>query len=330
MDFETISRMVRASGVSEGELVLVHFWGEDADKEIANRFAAAVAAAGASLVLLQQSRTVNRDLFSSAKAGCFDDKYFELFSKFDAVLDVFAYQPVILGFALEETQMDLYRKYISTLFGRLMGCKRFTQIRIPTEANARESDLDPEEYIRRMNLAYDIDYDRLAAECGQEIERFNGAEKVAVSTGKGCVLHLELTGREWLTDAGDGDLPCGEIYIAPVEDRTNGSVFFDTLWFDGVQYPDVTIGIRNGEITGSSNPELAGRFAEMPKENRTVCELGLGMNPNVTDLCGYTVLDEKMAGTFHIAIGANTMFGGTNEASDHIDMVGYGKVETSV
>ena len=272
MDFETISRMVRASGVSEGELILVHFWGEDADKEIANRFVAAVAAAGASPVLLQQSRTVNRDLFSSAKAGCFDDKYFELFSKFDAVLDVFAYQPVILGFALEETQMDLYRKYISTLFGRLMGCKRFTQIRIPTEANARE----------------------------------------------------------WLTDAGDGDLPCGEIYIAPVEDRTNGSVFFDTLRFDGVQYPDVTIWIRNGEITGSSNPELAGRFAEMPKENRTVCELGLGMNPNVTDLCGYTVLDEKMAGTFHIAIGANTMFGGTNEASDHIDMVGYGKVEISV
>ena len=48
MDFETISRMVRASGVSEGELILVHFWGEDADKEIANRFVAAVAAAGAS------------------------------------------------------------------------------------------------------------------------------------------------------------------------------------------------------------------------------------------------------------------------------------------
>ena len=64
MDFETISRMVRAIGISEGELILVHFWGEDADKEIANRFVAAVAAAGASPVLLQQSRTVNRDLFS--------------------------------------------------------------------------------------------------------------------------------------------------------------------------------------------------------------------------------------------------------------------------
>ena len=324
---ETISGIVKASGVSEGELILVHFWGEDAEKEIANRFVAAVAAAGASPVLLQQSRTVNRDLFSSAKASCFDEKYFELFSKFDAVLDVFAYRPVILGTEIEEKQMDLYRRYISTLFGRLTGCKRFTQIRIPTEANARESDLDPKDYIRRMDRAYDIDYDRLAEACRQELEKFNGAGKVAVSTSKGCVLHLELAGRKWLTDAGDGDMPCGEIYIAPVEDRTNGSVFFDTLWFDGTQYPDVTLEIVNGEITGCSNEELAKHFGEMPRENRIVCELGLGMNPNVEDLCGYTVLDEKMAGTFHIAIGANTMFGGTNEASDHIDLVGRGKIE---
>ncbi len=51
------------------------------------------------------------------------------------------------------------------------------------------------------------------------------------------------------------------------------------------------------------------------------------MNPNVTDLCGYTLLDEKMAGTFHIAVGANTMFGGENRATDHGDFVGRGEVE---
>lgn len=61
--------------------------------------------------------------------------------------------------------------------------------------------------------------------------------------------------------------------------------------------------------------------------DRIVCELGLGMNPNVTDLCGYTLLDEKMAGTFHIAVGANNMFGGENEATDHVDFVGRGEVE---
>ena len=329
MEFETIVKLVKASGVSEGELILIHFWGEDADKKIANSFAAAVAAAGASPVVLQQARSINRDLFATAKASCFDEKYFELFSKFDAVLDVFAYQPVILGYELEEEQMNLYRRYIGQLFGKLMECKRFTQIRIPTEANAAESGLAPEEYIRRMNSAYDIDYDCLAEACGQEAAKMAGAEKVAVTTGEGCVLNLELTGRKWLTDAGDGDLPCGEIYIAPVENRTNGKVFFEALWVDNVKYPDVTLEIADGEIINCSNKELEKHFADMPKAEKTVCELGLGMNSNVRDLCGYTLLDEKMAGTFHIAIGMNMMFGGTNQASDHVDFVGRGKVEVT-
>ena len=329
MEFETIVKLVKASGVSEGELILIHFWGEDADKKIANSFAAAVAAAGASPVVLQQARSINRDLFATAKASCFDEKYFELFSKFDAVLDVFAYQPVILGYELEEEQMNLYRRYIGQLFGKLMECKRFTQIRIPTEANAAESGLAPEEYIRRLNSAYDIDYDCLAEACGQEAAKMAGAEKVAVTTGEGCVLNLELTGRKWLTDAGDGDLPCGEIYIAPVENRTNGKVFFEALWVDNVKYPDVTLEIADGEIINCSNKELEKHFADMPKAEKTVCELGLGMNSNVRDLCGYSLLDEKMAGTFHIAIGMNTMFGGTNQASDHVDFVGRGKVEVT-
>ena len=58
------------------------------------------------------------------------------------------------------------------------------------------------------------------------------------------------------------------------------------------------------------------------EQDRTVCELGFGMNEQVNDLCGYTVLDEKMQDTFHIAIGSNVMFGGKNQANLHMDFVG--------
>lgn len=42
---------------------------------------------------------------------------------------------------------------------------------------------------------------------------------------------------------------------------------------------------------------------------------------NVTDVCGYTVLNEKMAGSFRIAISANNMFGSQNVAKMHRDFV---------
>lgn len=274
MTRETIAKIVKASGVSTGELILIHFWGENADKTVADQFAAAVAALGASPVVLQQARSVNREIFAGAKESCFDDRYFGLFSKFDAVLDVFACQPIVLGYELEDAQMDLYRRYISQLFEKLVTCRRFAQIRIPTAANAAESGLDPQEYIRRMDRAYDVDYAAVRAACEHAAAQFAGASRVTVRTGEGCVLQLELTGRTWLTDAGDGDLPCGEIYIAPVEAKTNGDVFFGTLYLEGEAYTDVTLQITNGEVTGSSQKAVAAHFAALPRENRIVCELG--------------------------------------------------------
>lgn len=274
MTRETIAKIVKASGVSAGALILIHFWGENADKTVTDRFAAAVAALGASPVVLQQARSVNREIFAGAKESCFDERYFGLFSKFDAVLDVFACQPIVLGYELEDAQMELYRRYISQLFEKLVTCRRFAQIRIPTEANAAESGLDPQEYIRRMDRAYDVDYAAVRAACEHAAAQFAGASRVTVRTGEGCVLQLELTGRTWLTDAGDGDLPCGEIYIAPVEAKTNGDVFFGTLYLEGEAYTDVTLQITNGEVTGSSQKAVAAHFAALPRENRIVCELG--------------------------------------------------------
>lgn len=326
MNKKTISKIVRASGISSGEMVLVHFWGEDVDKDIANNFMTAVVEIGATPLLLQQSRSVNRDIFLAAKDSCYGEQYFDLFTKFDGVLDIFAYRPIVLGYEIDSDKFELYRKYMAMLFSKFMNCKRFTQIRIPTMANAEESGLDPQDYIQRMERAYDVDYTAIYEACRQAKGRFQGVYKVLLRTGTDCELSFDLTDRMWHIDAGDGDLPCGEIYIAPVEGKTQGTVYFEAFYLDGAKYEHVLLNIRDGAISGSNHPEITAFFEKQPQENRIVCELGFGMNPNVTDLCGYTVLDEKMCGSFHIAVGANNMFGGTNTASDHIDFVGHGTI----
>ena len=116
MTYELIHKIVVASGVTAGESVLIHFWGDDKDKEIANKFMIAVASVGATPILLQQSREINKRLFSVVKDESFGEDYFEKLSSFDAVLDLFSYQPIILGYEIEPRQFALYRKYIATLF----------------------------------------------------------------------------------------------------------------------------------------------------------------------------------------------------------------------
>ena len=330
MNQQTITQIVKSSGVCPGEQVLIHFWGEDVLLFYAHQFAAAVAAAGASPVLLQQSRAANRALFSIADDTAFDERYFSQFERFDAVLDLFAQRPVVLGAVLPAAAMERYRSYMRQLFSKLMKCRRFAQIRLPTPANAEESGLPAEEFIHRMETAYAIDYDRLAQDCTAAKEQAQRYTHAILHTGQHCALHFDLTDRQWQIDAGDGDWPCGEIYIAPQEKHTNGSVYFEELYIEDVgRFERVTIEVEEGRAVRSTDAAVQcwlESLAAQAHENTVVCELGLGFNPGVTALCGYTVLDEKAAGTFHIALGANHMFGGKNNAAIHLDLVGKGQL----
>lgn len=325
MEQRIIDKMVKASGVKAGEIVLVHFWGEGEELPIAWGFMEAVAALGASPVMLHQARSVNQRLFASAREGCYGEKYFRMLDAVDAVLDIFAYRPIVLGAQLEEAQQAHYRRYMAALFKQLMKCRRFAQIRIPTTANAEESGMDPQAYIRRMNAAYDVDYEALQAACHRMVQTYQG-KRYVLRTGNGCELHVDLTGRSWHVDAGDGDWPCGEIYIAPVEEKTDGHVYFPSVWVeDAGRFGPVTLRVCGGRVVDCDDPGMQAWLDQLPGEGRVVAELGIGMNQSVQDLCGYTVLDEKMAGTFHIALGSNSMFGGKQDAPLHVDLVGQGR-----
>lgn len=323
MEQAIVNEIVRASGVQAGELILVHFWGEQETLAEAEGFMRAVAALGAAPLLLHQARTANRALFASARDGAFGEKYFRAFAGCDAVLDVFAYPPVTLGEPLPPPAQARYRQYMAGLFRQLTQCKRFTQIRLPTAANAEGTGLAPEEFTRRMTEACRVDCTALHRACKDRIAVLSRSPRLVLRTGQDCTLHFDLTARTWLVDAGDGDWPCGEVYIAPVEEATRGSVYFPALHVEGAgRFEDVTLQIEAGRVTDSSCAGLNAFLATLPPEGRVVAELGLGMNPGVQSLCGCTVLDEKAAGTFHIALGANDMFGGRNAAPLHLDLVG--------
>lgn len=324
---EVIQRIVKATGVQAGEIILLHFWGDDEERHLLHAFSTEVAAFGATPFELQQSRKVNYEIFMNAKEDCFGERYFRIFEQIDAVIDIFMYQPVVLDEKLDEEHMNIYRNYMRNLFPALMKAKRFIQLRVPTTANAMGTSLEPEPFKQRMMEAYDIDYEQLKKDCEGKIERIRNSHSVVIKTGQSCELSLSFENREWMIDAGDGDMPCGEIYIAPVEGSANGYLFYDKLYIEenGV-FENIRIEVKDGRLIDSDHEDFNRFLRELPENGDVLCEFGIGMNQRVTELVGYSVLDEKMAGTFHIAIGDNTMFHGKNQAPIHIDMVGKGEL----
>ncbi len=164
----------------------------------------------------------------------------------------------------------------------------------------------------------------------------NGKEMI-IKTDKGTDLHLDITGRTSHLTVGNKNfgggtnLPFGEIFIAPVEDKSTGKVIIDgtsKILSGAVLVKDsFELEFSNGRIINNTSESLASTITHI-KDNdpaggkgiETLAELGIGLNPNAK-LIGLMLVDEKTLGTAHIAIGANTSFGGKNECKYHFDQV---------
>jgi leucyl aminopeptidase (aminopeptidase T) len=167
------------------------------------------------------------------------------------------------------------------------------------------------------------------------IATLQDAKQIHITTKEGTDILLGVKGRIFSGDVGvkAGDmcnLPCGEIYCAPLETEANGVVVFNASIGDiGLLKDALKVFINEGEITKfeSDDRELVKRISELTNvddDARVIGELGIGINPGAR-ITGNMLEDEKSLGTAHIAFGNNADFpgGGKNNSQIHRDFLFY-------
>jgi leucyl aminopeptidase (aminopeptidase T) len=175
------------------------------------------------------------------------------------------------------------------------------------------------------------DYEQIAAFTMSLAERLRGSSTVRITTALGTDLRMSIAGREWKTDTGMlrgqgvfGNLPAGEIYIAPIEDSAAGVLVIDKSLPGLLLSEPVRLCFEKGRVTqiegGAGAEYIHKAIAQHGKATRVIAELGIGTNP-LARLQGNIITDEKVLGTIHIAIGRNDFIGGKNIATTHIDGV---------
>jgi leucyl aminopeptidase (aminopeptidase T) len=120
-----------------------------------------------------------------------------------------------------------------------------------------------------------------------------------------------------------GNIPCGEAFIAPVEDSVNGTLVIDaSISGIGLVDRDATFHIERGKVVDIEGGSAARRFEALldASSKRQVAEFGIGTNDRA-EITGATLEDEKVLGTCHVAFGNNRFFGGTNQVDFHMDCV---------
>jgi leucyl aminopeptidase (aminopeptidase T) len=178
--------------------------------------------------------------------------------------------------------------------------------------------------------AMNVEWRALARRTSAIARKVNKAESVEVKTPNGTHLVLSKTGRKALPDTGIltqkgsfGNLPAGEVYLAPREGTANGQLVLEWAQTRELRTP-VTLTVKNGLVVKIEGDEpFAGMLNAKIKErgeNRNIAELGIGTNDKAWR--PDNILEsEKILGTIHVALGDNSSFGGTVETPFHQDFV---------
>ena len=113
---------------------------------------------------------------------------------------------------------------------------------------------------------------------------------------------------------------------SPVESTVDGQIYFD---FPGVLggrlVHDIKLRWEEGELveaTSSTNQDFLRSVLDTDKGASLIGEFAIGTNPEIKHFCKDILLDEKIDGTVHIALGrAYPNVGGTNQSAIHWDIV---------
>jgi hypothetical protein len=131
-----------------------------------------------------------------------------------------------------------------------------------------------------------------------------------------------------------GNVPPGETFCCPAPENVNGTICINGSIPGAVleAEDEVVLYFEKGKVVRWNTKEnsktdvfLKNLRAQAEKKRdlnwNTFAELGIGLNPTIKALTGNALFDEKMAGTIHIAIGDNVVFGHSVSSHTHVDMV---------
>jgi aminopeptidase len=200
----------------------------------------------------------------------------------------------------------------------------------PTPALAQDARMSVADFTAFLRRALFLDRDDpvaawtdLGASQARLIERLSACAELRIE-GEGTDLSVGVAGRVWINSDGRRNMPSGEVFTGPV--TASGVVRFDIPSSPrGVEVAGVVLELRDGVVVSARaerGDEVLQAMLAADDGARRLGEIGIGTNFGIDRAVGMTLLDEKIGGTVHLALGrAYPETGGTNESAIHWDLI---------
>lgn len=238
---------------------------------------------------------------------------------------------------VDPARQTLRQKAMAPLMAAMMkraaaGEHRWALTIFPTNAYASGASMSLaayEDFYFRACLADEPDpiaaWKAASEETHRLAEWIEGREEVHIS-GPGTDLRLGVAGRHFIAADGKHNMPDGEFFTGPIEDSAEGEITFHLpATYAGREVAGVRFRFEGGRVVDASAERGEAFLLEMLDTDegaRRLGELGIGTNHGISDGTGEILLDEKIGGTVHLAVGKSYPdTGGVNDSAIHWDMI---------
>jgi aminopeptidase len=226
-------------------------------------------------------------------------------------------------------QTELFKTFVQR---SASGELRWVGTLYPTNAYAQDAEMGLAEYEDFVYSACLPDADdpvghwlRFSAWQQKIVDWLAGKNQLRVE-GSDVELSMRISGRTFENCDGKRNMPDGEIFTGPVEDSVEGHVRFSyPTVYQGRRLEGVRLQFEKGKVVDAAadkGDEFLRQTIDTDEGARYVGEFAIGTNKAITRATGNTLFDEKISGSFHMALGAGMPeTGSVNESAIHWDMV---------
>ena len=217
------------------------------------------------------------------------------------------------------------------------GDLKWTGTLFPTEACAQEAEMSLREYEAFVFAAGHLDepdpidaWRRIEARQQKVVDFLQGKQRLRFTAANGTDVSVDVAGMTWINCCGHENFPDGEVFTGPnlraVDGGVNGVVRYHyPAVHGGRQVSDIELVFAEGKVvkaSASKNEAFLTQMLDQDDGARYAGEVAIGTNYNISQYTKNTLFDEKIGGTFHIALGSGyPETGNSNESGLHWDMV---------
>ena len=228
-----------------------------------------------------------------------------------------------------KAQEELMRTYMQRAAS---GELRWVVTLFPTNAYAQDAEMSLSDY---EDFCYgaclpDVDdpvghWRRFSSWQQKIVDWLKGKERVHV-VGPETDLRLSIADRVFINSDGRKNMPSGEVFTGPVEDSVEGHVHFSyPAIYKGREVTGVRLWFEGGKVVKASaakNENFLLQTIDTDAGSRYVGEFAIGTNEGITRFTRQILFDEKINGSFHMALGAGyPETGSKNVSAIHWDMI---------